>query len=101
MALNRFHPFAWPSDFDDMFRTPFLFSNEQLLVPVRRGEEDTSAPNSSKNASSMMINPWTTRAFSYHSHRHHHHHHPGCEVHEDEKSYAISIDIPGVVNQGG
>jgi HSP20 family protein len=86
MALNIFHPFAWSSDFDDdMFRTPFLVSNE-LLVPARRGEEDTT-PNSS-----MMIIPWTTRAFSHH----HHHHHPGYEIHEDEKSYAISIDIPGV-----
>jgi HSP20 family protein len=83
MALNIFRPFAsWPSDFDDMFRTPFLFSNE--LVPARREEEDTSNANSS----SSSINPfWTTRAFSFH---------PGYAIHEDEKSYAISIDIPGV-----
>jgi HSP20 family protein len=68
MALSRQHPFSFRTPFDEFFDMPaFAFPRE--MTPFRS--------NSLDNASdSFWRHPYT--------------------VHEDDKSYTLSVDVPGV-----
>jgi HSP20 family protein len=73
MALNRYHPFALRSPFDDaFFDTPFFAFPRELAFP-RVTSLDQPEPQA-----------------EFWSHRH------PYQVHEDDKAYTVSVDVPGV-----
>lgn len=73
MALNRYNAlFSHPFGFDDFFSpSPFLTSDPFELMPVLRNID--RSPDAILRRSS-----------------------PGFEIHEHEKEYQISVDVPGV-----
>ena len=71
MALNRFNPFAFPSVLDEFFEPPTTFFPRDLTT---FGPHTTTTRDSQQSF-------WR---------------HPGYEVHEDDKHYMVSVDVPGV-----
>ena len=72
MALRRYNPFAFPSVFDEFFEPPTTFFPRDL---ANFGPRTTTTPG--PNTQSF----WR---------------HPGYEVHQDDKNYMVSVDVPGV-----
>ena len=71
MALNRYNPFVFPTVFDDFFEPPTTFFPRDL---TSFGPRTVGARDSDRQF-------WR---------------HPGYEVHEDDKNYMVSVDVPGV-----
>lgn len=69
MSLSRFTPFY--SVFDDFFEPPITFFPRDL---ISSGPRTVAAPDTKRDY-------WR---------------HPGYEVHEDDKNYMVSVDVPGV-----
>jgi len=72
MALNRFNPFVIPSVFDDFFEPPATFFPRDLA---------TFGPLAAMTRDAPLQQFWR---------------HPGYEVHDDDKNYMVSVDVPGV-----
>ena len=73
MALNRFNPFVFPSAFDDFFEPPTTFFPRDLA---------TFGPRTAVTRDSQQQQQFWR--------------HPGYEVHDDDKNYMVSVDVPGV-----
>lgn len=77
MALNRYNPFVFPSVFDEFFEPPTTFFPRDLATFGPR----TPAAREQSGGGSQQPNFWR---------------HPGYEVHEDDKNYMVSVDVPGI-----